>query len=83
MEDSDRAKSLEMIAERLKNYARVVRGEEDDLTGLGQWRMICEALERCMDCKILSKHQYESVKELWKKEHERLLAERDAKILDW
>jgi hypothetical protein len=48
---------LELCVIRLQEYIRHLRGEKVDLTGVGPWRMFCDALERAMDVKIIAKEE--------------------------
>ena len=66
------ANELDLIAESFKHLANIYRGVSQDLTGFGQWRILCHQIERVMDCKIITQHQYEAFERLSEAEFERL-----------
>ena len=55
------AEGLEWVAEAMKAYCQVLRGERTDMTGLGEWRIICQNLEQIMGVKIIDKDQYDAM----------------------
>lgn len=52
VEERHKADELERIANSMLAYCQVLRGERIDFTGLGEWRIICNNLERTMKVKI-------------------------------
>jgi hypothetical protein len=52
------AHGLEEVAAAMCHYARVLRGEEVDYTGRGQWAILCGHLEEVMGVKVITKEQY-------------------------
>ncbi len=66
------ANELDEIAGFFKHFAKIMRGEIQDMTGIGHWRILCGRLERTMDCKVITKEQYEAFKKLSDEEFKRL-----------
>lgn len=62
--NEDEPSKLEGAADTLRHYAKVLRGEELDLTGLGIRRILLDQLEDALGCRIISQNQYENYKEL-------------------
>jgi len=54
------AAKLDEVAEMMRHFARVLRGEAEDHTGRGAWRILCGHLEKTMHCKIISAEQYQA-----------------------
>jgi hypothetical protein len=52
------AEGIEEVARMLMHYARVLRDEQEDLTGFGCWRILCDRLERVMKCKVITREQH-------------------------
>ncbi len=64
MNNTERAAEIEEIAEMMSHYAKILRGEVQDLTGLGHWRIMCDHLERVMNVKVITADQYAAFVEL-------------------
>lgn len=60
MTDEKRIQLLEYCVKDLQKYIKVIKGEEQDLTGLGLWRLFCNSLERAMECKVITLDQWEA-----------------------
>lgn len=58
MTNDEIATKLEHCLVKLEQYIRTLRGEEQDLTGLGLWRIFCNNLEVVMDVKVITKDQW-------------------------
>lgn len=39
-------------------YAAVLRGERQDLTGFGEWNIICNDIEHVMNVKVITMDQW-------------------------
>ena len=65
------ANELDKIADNLKLFAKILRGEDKDMTGRGAWKVWCDSLSRAMDCKIITNEQYASFKRLCDEDFER------------
>ncbi len=61
---NEQATGLEEAASMMLHYAKILRGEEQDLTGLGCWRILCNHLEQVMGCKVITASQYAAFVEL-------------------
>jgi hypothetical protein len=72
MTQRELADEVDEIAAGFTRYASILRGEAQDLTGLGAWRILCNHIDRVMDCKIISREQYEEFKRLSDEEFKRL-----------
>jgi hypothetical protein len=77
MTDIEKAEKLEHSIELLQRYVRVLRDEEIDYTGLGLWQIFCNSLI-AVDCKVITKSQYEWFKKRSDEEYAKAVAERDA-----
>lgn len=55
-----KAENLDELSSMIRHYARILRGEVQDLTGAGFWRIICDRLEHTMKCKVITKAQYQA-----------------------
>jgi hypothetical protein len=58
------ADGLEEVAKMMQHYAKVLRGEEKDMTGRGAWTILCDRLSRVMNCKVITLEQYKAFKKL-------------------
>lgn len=52
------AGDLMVVAESMKSYCEVLRGERQDLTGFGEWNILVDNLERVMGVKVITQEQY-------------------------
>ena len=59
MNNEKQANELDRVADIIRHYAKVLRGEEQDLTGIGYERLTCDAFCLVMGKKLLTKEQYE------------------------
>lgn len=62
-ERRDRAVRLERCLGLLTWHISCLKGEQDDLTGLGSWAIFCNALEDAEDCKVIPKDLYHYLQE--------------------
>ncbi len=52
-ENLETGKRLDDCVSQLNHFARVMRGEAEDLTGVGAWRIFVDMLEQTMSVKVL------------------------------
>ncbi len=72
MSDEEVADKLDLCAAELRHVASVRRGEEQDLTGFGCWRIFCDHLEHAMDVKVITRDQWDAFVAM-EKEHRELV----------
>lgn len=58
------AEQLEEVAKMMQHLAKILRGEAQDMTGMGYWRILCNHLGRAMNCEVITAEQYVAFKEL-------------------
>ena len=51
------ADGLEIVAAEMKAHCEVLRGERQDLTGVGEWNIIIGHLEHIMGVKVITQEQ--------------------------
>jgi len=59
--------NLEHCVVLLQKLSRCMKGEEVDYTGLGMWRIFCNALERTMNCRVITEEQWAAFLEMQEK----------------
>lgn len=52
------AENLEHCLNLLKIYIDVLKGKEQDMTGLGMWQIFCNSIEAATDYKVITKYQW-------------------------
>ena len=62
-EHAKQGAKLDWCAMQLHHVARVLRGEDEDHTGLGAWRIFVQNLELIMGVKVIDTHYYKSLVE--------------------
>ncbi len=55
------ADRLELCVSLLQEHIRCLKGEHQDLTGLGMWQIFCQGLERAVGVKVITVEQWDTL----------------------